>query len=397
MQRKKIAVIMGTRPEAIKMAPVVRALERRCDDVETTVITTAQHRQMLDQVLSIFDIRPDIDLDLMQPNQSLSDLTGRVMKVMEEMLGRIQPDLLLVQGDTTTAFAAALAAFYRRIPVGHVEAGLRSHDLYNPFPEEANRRLVTQLTEVHLAPTPLARMNLLDEGVPVDRIAVTGNTVIDALHMALDKPYSIQGTPLQAIPLDGQRVILVTCHRRESWNENLSNICLALKGLAERFTDIQIVYPVHLNPNVLGTVNAMLSGIDRIHLIAPLDYVNFVNLMSRSHLVLTDSGGVTEEAPSHGKPALVLRDVIDRPEACEMGLCKLVGTTQEGILEEASRLLTNPEAYTAMTGGQNPYGDGRAADRVADAVCRWLAHEKPLLRSDEQFGWPARRVMLRAV
>jgi UDP-N-acetylglucosamine 2-epimerase (non-hydrolysing) len=376
---------MGTRPEAIKMAPLVWAMQNHSHQMEAVVVATAQHRQMLDQVLSLFQITPDVDLNLMRPNQSLGSLTGSVMKMLEEALDQIRPDLLLVQGDTTTAFAAALAAFYKKIPVAHVEAGLRSHDNGNPFPEEANRRLITTLAEIHLAPTLLAKLELLNEGVPEEKIAVTGNTVIDSLCYTLQKPFSFRNTPLESVPFDSKRIILVTCHRRESWEQNLTHICSAIRDLASSFDDIYFVYPVHLNPNVQNTVNRCLRGIERVHLTPPLDYVTFVNLMRRSHLVMTDSGGVTEEAPSHHKPVLVLRDVIDRPEACQLGLARLVGTSRERIASETSKLLTDPKLYLSMANGFNPYGDGRASERIVEVISRWSAAAAPLLPPEKEF------------
>ena len=380
-----IAVIMGTRPEAIKMAPVVHALRKRSDKLETVVIATAQHRQMLDQVLSLFEITPDVDLDLMHPNQTLTDLTVRVLTTMQATLSEIRPDLLLVQGDTTTVFASALAAFYLKVPIGHVEAGLRSHDIYNPFPEESNRRLTSQLTDVHLAPTPLARQELLKEGVSRGKIVVTGNTVVDSLHAVLDAPFAIQGTPLAEIPFEGHRVLLVTSHRRESWGQELQNVCLALKDLVNRFLDLIVVYPVHMNPNVRQTVMTTLTGSERICLIEPLDYITFINLMRRAYLILTDSGGVQEEAPTLQKSLLVLRELTERPEAFQAGLSKVVGTAREAIVTEASRLLSDDAAYRATTSGANPYGDGRAAERIAEALCRWSRGQYPLLESAQEF------------
>jgi UDP-N-acetylglucosamine 2-epimerase (non-hydrolysing) len=383
--RPRIAVVVGTRPEAIKMAPVVRALQARSDALETVVVTTAQHREMLDQVFTRFRIAPDVDLDLMRPNQSLTDLTCAVLKEMEQTLAKIRPDLLMVQGDTTTTFAATLAAHYAKVPVAHVEAGLRSHDVHNPFPEEMNRRLTTVLTDIHLAPTPLARRELLREGVPAAQIVVTGNSIVDALAFLLETPCTFHDTPLAAIPFDGHRVLLVTSHRRESWGQELENICLALKELATKFPDTRVVYPVHLNPNVRNMVNRVLNGVERIHLTPPLDYLSFINLMRRAFLILTDSGGVQEEAPTLHKPLLVLRKVTERPEAFHAGLSRVVGTSRERIVEEASRLLTDPAAYRAMAEGENPYGDGRAAERIAEVVCRWSRAERPLLDPAEEF------------
>ncbi|HEV8131093.1 MAG TPA: UDP-N-acetylglucosamine 2-epimerase (non-hydrolyzing), partial [Acidobacteriota bacterium] len=333
-----------------------------------------------------FEITPDIDMNLMQPNQSLTGLTGRVMNMIEEVLEQIQPNLLLVQGDTTTAFAAALAAFYRKIPVAHIEAGLRTHNNYNPFPEEANRRLITTLAEIHLAPTQLARLELLREGVSESKVVVTGNTVIDSLRYTLRQQFSFENTPLERIPFKEKRVILITCHRRESWEENLTNICLAIRDLVACFDDVDVVYPVHLNPKVQDTVHKCLGGTERIHLTPPLDYITFVNLMRNCYFVMTDSGGATEEAPTHHKPVLVLRDVIDRPEACQLGLAKLTGTGRERIFSEACRLLSDPVLYRSMADGFNPYGDGRASDRIVEVISRWASGASPLLPPEREFN-----------
>ncbi len=386
MKRHRIAVVIGTRPEAIKMAPVVQSLKKRTDRLETLVIATAQHRQMLDQVLSLFGIVPDVDLDIMRPNQTLSELTARVLTLMEKTLQEIRPDLLLVQGDTTTVLAASLSAFYNRIPVGHVEAGLRSHDMYNPFPEEINRQLTTSLTTIHFAPTALAKQKLLLEGVASDKIIVTGNTVIDALLHQLQTPFNFKKTPLADIPLDNHRILLVTSHRRESWGRDLRNICLALETLVDRFPDLIVVYPVHMNPKVRETVIQHLHGKKRIFLIDPLDYLTFLNLMRKAYIVLTDSGGVQEEAPTLKKPLLVLRKLTERPEAMQAGLAKVVGSDHHSIVEETSRLLNEESAYRTMVNGHNPYGDGLAAERIAEAVARWVMGEQPLLAPEREFS-----------
>ncbi len=383
--RKRIAVVMGTRPEAIKMAPVVHALRRHPERFETLVVATAQHRQMLDQVMAIFRIVPDVDLDLMQPDQSLSELAARVLKTMDATLRDLQPDLLLVQGDTTTVLATALAAFHLGVPVGHVEAGLRSHDLRNPFPEEMNRRLTSVLTAIHLAPTPLAAEELQQERIDPARIVVTGNTVVDALHELLREPFAIDATPLAGLPLDRGRLLVVTSHRRESWGRDLENTCLALRDLVERFADLQVVYPVHLNPNVRRTVIELLGEAGRIHLTEPLDYFTFVNLMRRCDLILTDSGGVQEEAPTLGKPLLVLRKLTERPEAFHAGLSKVVGNSRETIVAEAGRLLEDPDAYRRMVSAANPFGDGHAAERIVLALTRWSEGKTPLLQPGEAF------------
>ncbi len=385
MERRRIVVVMGTRPEAIKLAPVVHELRSRSDALDTLVVATAQHREMLDQVLALFQIRPDYDLNLMQYDQSLSDLTARLLHALDQTLKRLRPDLLLVQGDTTTVFTAALAAFYNKIAVGHVEAGLRSDDRYNPFPEEINRRVTTALTEFHFAPTPLAKRRLLREGVPAERIVVTGNTVVDALSRILQGAFDLSTTPLGKLPLDNHRLLFVTSHRRESWGEALENICLALAEIVSAFPDVIIVYPVHPNPNVRSTVESLLSHKERIYLFDPFDYLTTLNLIQRSYLVLTDSGGIQEEAPTLNKPVLVLRQTTERPEACMAGLAKLVGTSRQAIVTETARLLTNPSAYRAMTNGANPFGDGRASARIVDALERWARGKQPLLVSEAQF------------
>jgi UDP-N-acetylglucosamine 2-epimerase (non-hydrolysing) len=383
-QRKHIAVVMGTRPEAIKMAPVVQALRGRPECFETIVVATAQHRQMLDQVLSIFRIRPDVDLNLMRPDQSLSGLAARVLTKMDQALRELRPDLLLVQGDTTTVLATALAAFHLGIPVAHVEAGLRSRDLRNPFPEEMNRRLTSVLTALHLAPTPLAAEALRREGAEPGRIVVTGNTVVDALHQLLREPFDAGATPLAGLPLDG-RLLVVTSHRRESWGRDLENTCRALRDLVEYFPDLRVVYPVHLNPNVRKTVMQELGGTGRIHLTEPLDYFTFINLMRRAYLILTDSGGVQEEAPTLGKPLLVLRKLTERPEAFQAGLSKVVGNNRETIVAEAARLLRDQAAYRRMVSTENPFGDGRAAERIVKTLERWKSGITPFLAADEEF------------
>lgn len=367
------------------MAPVVHALRRHSGRFETIVVATAQHRQMLDQVLSMFEIEPDVDLDLMRQDQSLSELASRVLTTMNATLHDLRPDLIMVQGDTTTVLATAMAAFHRSIPVAHIEAGLRSHDLRNPFPEEMNRRLTSALTSIHLAPTPLARQELLRENIPGERIAVTGNTVVDALHQLIQEPFDWRGTPLESIPFEGRRLLVVTSHRRESWGEDLENTCLALRDLVERFADLLVVYPVHLNPIVRKTVMSVLAGIERIQLTEPLDYLAFVNLMRKCHFILTDSGGVQEEAPTLGKPLLVLRKLTERPEAFHAGLSKVVGTSREAIVTEACRLLEDEEAYRAMVSSHNPFGDGRAAERIVMALERWARGQSPLLDAAEQF------------
>ena len=364
--------IFGTRPEAIKMAPVLHALVAA--GVRSSVCVTAQHRGMLDQVLELFDITPDADLDLMRPNQTLEGLTAAVIEGISKTLIDIKPDMVLVHGDTTTTFAAALAAFYQRIPVGHVEAGLRTGDIYAPFPEEVNRRLTDSITSLHFAPTERARANLLAEGHAASGIIVTGNTVIDALKMMtrkLDEDATLAARldATAPYPSNGRRLILVTGHRRENFGQGFLNICQAIRTLSAR-DDVEIVYPVHLNPNVQKPVTELLGGIANIHLLDPLDYPAFVRLMSKAYIVITDSGGIQEEAPSLGKPVLVMRDVTERQEAVDAGTVRLVGTDTAKIVAEARILLDNPDAYASMSWAHNPYGDGSAGARIAQEVLK---------------------------
>lgn len=371
------------------MAPVIEALRRNPSEFDPFLIVSGQHRQMLDQVLSFFQLKADYDLQLMQPNQSLGSLTARALEAIDQLLKKQAFDLVMVQGDTTTAFAASLGAFFNHVPVAHVEAGLRSRDVNNPFPEEMNRRFTGQITDLHFAPTPLAKQNLLAEMVPEDKIAVTGNTIVDALRTVASRPCSFQGSALERFPLDQGRVLLVTSHRRESWGSDLEQICLSLTDIATQFPDVQIVYPVHLNPNVRDTVQRLLHGTRRIHLTEPLDWPTLVNLMRRSYLILTDSGGIQEEAPSFKKPVLVLRHVTERPEASMSGMAKIVGTAREQIVSAAATLLEDEREYQAMSSGNNPYGDGFASDRIVKALQRWAAGERQLLSAEEEFvpGW----------
>lgn len=367
----KVMCVFGTRPEAIKMAPVVTAL-RAASDMELVVCVTAQHRRMLDQVLTIFDICPDLDLDVMTPGQDLYDLTSSILLGMRQILDRERPDWVLVHGDTTTTLAVSLAAFYQRIPVGHVEAGLRTRDIYSPWPEEVNRRVAGVVAKRHFAPTPSARDNLLAESVPVEAITVTGNTVIDALldvRRRIESSARLRATLDAELPavISDKRLVLVTGHRRESFGQGFEDICRALRTLAER-GDVQVVYPVHLNPNVREPVNRVLGGIDGVQLIEPLEYLPFVRLMSRAALVITDSGGVQEEAPSFGVPVLVMRDTTERPEAVEAGTVRLVGSDTRRIVYEAERLLDDPIAHAEMSRAHNPYGDGLAAPRIIEAL-----------------------------
>ena len=371
-----ITVIFGTRPEAIKLAPVVLALKAD-PRFECDVCVTAQHRQMLDQVLEVFEIVPDTDLDLMVPDQTLAGLTARAVESVDRHLTQAKPDLVLVQGDTTTTFCSALAAFYHHVPVGHVEAGLRTGNLESPWPEEANRILTTRLARLHFAPTEINRANLLREGVPDDRITVTGNTVIDALFLALEivkkNPPEVPGLPKALVHGSGP-LVLITGHRRENFGAGFDSICKAIAELAARFPNTEFVYPVHLNPNVRRPVDEILrsAGTDNVHLIEPLPYLPFVAMMSRATVILSDSGGVQEEAPSLGKPVLVMRDTTERPEAVTAGTVKLVGTDQRTIVEETSILLTDSAAYDAMARAMNPYGDGKAAGRILAACAEFL-------------------------
>lgn len=371
MSNQKVMVVFGTRPEAIKMAPVVSALQA-APGIETLVTVTAQHRQMLDQVLDLFGIVPDDDLDVMEPGQSLPGLFGRILNGMTGVLERRRPDLVLVHGDTSTTLAAALAAFYAKVPVGHVEAGLRTGNIQAPWPEEANRRLTAPLASLHFAPTPRSSDNLHAEGIDPDTIHVTGNTVIDALLTVVDKieqEPALKNELATRFPFldDSKHLILVTGHRRENFGGGFEQMCGALSDLADR-GDTQIVYPVHLNPNVQEPVNRILGDKPGVVLIEPQDYLPFVYLMSRAHLILTDSGGVQEEAPSLGKPVLVMRETTERPEAVEAGTVRLVGTDRRRIVEEASILLNDQNAYQAMSRAHNPYGDGKASGRIAAAI-----------------------------
>lgn len=367
----KIMLVFGTRPEAIKMAPVVRALSA-AKQWEVKVCVTAQHRQMLDQVLSLFEIIPDFDLNLMKPGQDLTDITSNVLIGMRDVFNKWKPDLVFVHGDTTTAMAASLAAFYAKIPVAHVEAGLRTNNIYSPWPEEMNRRMVGRVTSLHFAPTETARANLLAEGCADESIYVTGNTVIDALlnvveRINIDTTLNQQLRERFAFLQKDKRLILVTGHRRENFGQGFDNICNALRKIAER-DDVEIVYPVHLNPNVQEPVRRILDDCQNIHLIEPLDYLPFVYLMNRAYILLTDSGGIQEEAPSLGKPVLVMRDATERPEAVAAGTIRLVGTDSVHIVSNATRLLDNQQEYQRMSQTHNPYGDGLASSRICKVI-----------------------------
>ncbi|MCS7055744.1 MAG: UDP-N-acetylglucosamine 2-epimerase (non-hydrolyzing) [Thermoflexales bacterium] len=374
----KVMTVLGTRPEAIKLAPVIHALRRYPDRIQTIVCSTGQHREMLDAALQSFDIRPDLDLRLMQPNQGLADLTARILSALDDVFCKAQPDWVLVQGDTTTVMAASLAAFYRHVRIGHVEAGLRSGDLQRPFPEEANRRIADLLADLYFAPTLTARDHLLREGVPAERVIVTGNTVVDAL-LFMSRRINARALIERIADLnasDGffdKRMILVTSHRRENFGAPFAAICRALRTIAERYPDVRIVYPVHLNPNVAGPARALLGDAPNIALIQPVDYETMVALMQQAYLILTDSGGIQEEAPGLRKPVLVLRDVTERPEAVTAGAARLVGSDFDRIVAETSRLLDDAEAYRRMTSVENPYGDGRASERIVEAILTYGA------------------------
>ena len=381
---KKILLVFGTRPEAIKMAPLVKEFEKHLSEFERVVCVTGQHREMLDQVLRIFDIKPDHDLNIMTPGQDLYDVTVKVLLGMRDVLKRVSPDVVLVHGDTTTSTAAALAAFYQRIPVGHVEAGLRTNDIYSPWPEEMNRQITGRIAAFNFSPTQLSRRNLLAEGVPEDRIFVTGNTVIDALHLVTERIKEnpefvgiaerklIEAGYDPARAASGRRLVLITGHRRENFGEGFLNICKAIKDLNMKYPEVDFVYPMHLNPNVRKPIAEVFGDSRRpasnMFFIEPLEYLEFVYLMEKSFIVLTDSGGIQEEAPGLGKPVLVMRDTTERPEAVEAGTVKLVGADYNKILDEVSRLLDDPEEYRKMSGAVNPYGDGNACSRIVSAL-----------------------------
>ncbi len=385
---KKILLVFGTRPEAIKMAPLVKALQNKQDEFQTTVCVTGQHREMLDQVLKIFDITPEYDLDIMKPGQDLYEITSRVLLGMRDVLIKVKPDLVLVHGDTTTSTTTALAAFYQQIPVGHIEAGLRTQNIYSPWPEEMNRQITGRIATWNFPPTQISRQNLISEGIDENRIKITGNTVIDALQWVVEKMQSDSNIQSEIISTlsehginnnllnlwsSGRRMVLITGHRRENFGEGFLNICNAIKELATKYREVDFVYPVHLNPNVKKPVYEILGNneeqlMPNIHLISPLDYLPFVYLMNLSYLILTDSGGIQEEAPSLGKPVLVMRDTTERPEALNAGTVLLVGTNKEKIVKETIRLFNDQEHYFNMSQSINPYGDGHACDRIIEVL-----------------------------
>ncbi len=365
IRRIRVLAVVGTRPEVIKMAPVIRELRRRTTDFRVATVLTGQHREMTRPYLSLFKIRPEYDLAIMRRAQSLDSIVERILHRLPAVLDEVQPDIVLVQGDTTSAFAAALAAFHRKIPVGHVEAGLRTNNKYNPFPEEMSRRLIGTLADLHFAPTAFARRSLLREAVPPQDIFVTGNTIIDALQSIARNRYAFTDPVLSGIPYSRHRVICVTTHRRESFGSPMRNVLTALRRIAEHYADVEIVLPVHYNPSVRRQVFQLLSGVERIHLVESLGYEAFVHLMKRSYLVLTDSGGVQEEAPSLGKPVLVMRETTERPEGIRAGNARLVGTNSDSIFSAAAKLLDHPRVYRTMAQAANPYGDGKASARIA--------------------------------
>jgi UDP-N-acetylglucosamine 2-epimerase len=378
MKKIKIMTVFGTRPEAIKMAPLVKELEKN-ESIKSVVCVTAQHRQMLDQVLKMFEITPDHDLDIMQDRQTLAGITTRALEGLNNVMGIEKPDIVLVHGDTTTTFVGSLAAFYNQVSVGHVEAGLRTFDKYSPYPEEMNRRLTGAIADLHFAPTATNSKNLLNENAAKEKIFITGNTVIDALKTTVRKDYVFEEKTLRTLDYANNRILLVTAHRRENLGEPLQNICRALKRIAENYEDVEIVYPVHLNPAVQEVANDILGWHSRVHLIKPLDVQDMHNLMDRSYMVLTDSGGLQEEAPSLGKPVLVLRNETERPEAVHAGTVRIAGNDEDRIFELAKQLLEDENEYNAMAKAVNPYGDGRASERIVQALLYnyGLRAEKP--------------------
>ncbi|MPQ42532.1 non-hydrolyzing UDP-N-acetylglucosamine 2-epimerase [Clostridium tarantellae] len=380
MDKIKVLTIFGTRPEAIKMAPLVKELEKR-EEIESKVCVTAQHREMLDQVLELFEIKPNFDLNIMKTRQSLTGITNRVLEGLEEVFTKEKPDMILVHGDTTTTFAGGLAAFYQQIKVGHVEAGLRTFDKYFPFPEEMNRKLTGALADLHFAPTKGSKNNLLREGVKEEDIKITGNTVIDAMEHTVQNNYVFETEELNNIDFENKKVIMITAHRRENWGEGIENICNALSDIVDKNKDVELVYLVHLNPVVKDVVYGKLEGKERVHLLPPLDTKETHNLMNKCFMVMTDSGGLQEEAPHLGKPVLVLRDVTERPEAVAAGTVKLVGTDVNTILTEANKLINDEMEYNKMSKAINPYGDGLASKRIVDTIINYF--EKGNLQVEE--------------
>lgn len=375
MKKLKVMTIFGTRPEAIKMAPLIKKMEEY-KEIESIVCLTAQHREMLDMVVELFDIKPDYDLNVMQHGQTISDITVKVLKGIEEVLIKARPDIVLVHGDTSTTFVGALAAFYQKIKIGHVEAGLRSGNIYSPYPEEMNRKLTTHLANIHFAPTKGNYDNLIREGIDPKNIYITGNTVIDALLSVVKEDYIFENQLLNNIDYENKKVILMTCHRRENWGKPMEDIFQAVRELAEEKQEVEVIFPVHLNPNIRALANQILGDVDNIHLIEPLDYEPFANLLNKAYLILTDSGGIQEEAPALGKPILVLRTETERPEAAEAGTVKIVGVEKENVKREVIRLLNDRNEYNKMANATNPYGDGRAAERTVEALLDYFAYNK---------------------
>ncbi len=365
--KKKVLSIFGTRPEAIKMAPVVKALQQN-NEFESVVCVTAQHREMLDQVLDLFQISPQYDLNIMKPGQTLSQITAKAITGLETVIKEVQPDIVLVHGDTTTTFTGAIAAFYQKVKIGHVEAGLRSGNIYSPYPEEMNRMLTTRLSALHFAPTEGNHRNLLQEGVDPEKIFITGNTVIDALLQVVKEDYRFEETSLNNIDYKNKKVILLTAHRRENWGEPMENIFQAIREIVHNHTDVEVIFPVHLNPRVQKLAKQILGDQERIHLIKPLDYGPFANLMAKSYIILTDSGGIQEEAPALGKPVLVLRTETERPEAVKAGTVKIAGVQKEEIIALTEELIQDPKKYDKMANAVNPYGDGKAASRILEII-----------------------------
>lgn len=364
----KVMSIFGTRPEAIKMAPLVKELEKR-KEIESIVCVTAQHREMLDQVLKTFDIKPNYDLNIMKQGQTLSEITSRALLGLEEVIKEVKPDIVLVHGDTTTTFAGALAAFYNQVSIGHVEAGLRTYDKYSPFPEEMNRQMVDSMTDLYFAPTKISKENLLKQNISEDKIYITGNTAIDAMSTTVKENYTHK--ELEWIK-PGERMILLTAHRRENLGDPMRHIFKAIRRIVDEFDDVKVIYPIHLNPLVRNVANEIFNGCDKVKLIEPLEVFDFHNFQNKSYIILTDSGGIQEEAPSLGKPVLVLRDTTERPEGIAAGTLKLVGTDEEVIYEETKKLLTSKEDYEKMSKASNPYGDGHASERIVDAIEKYF-------------------------
>ena len=367
MNKIKVMTVFGTRPEGIKMAPIIKAMEKE-EKIENIVCITAQHREMLDQVLHLFNIKADYDLNIFKPGQSLTGITINALKGLEDVIQEVKPDVLLVQGDTTTVFSGALAAFYQKVKIGHVEAGLRSGNLYSPYPEEANRKLTGIMTDFHFAPTEESRENLLKEGYPDEKIFITGNTVIDALQYAIKEDYKFELPQLNELDYENKKIVLLTSHRRENIGKPMKNIFSAINDVVNKYEDVEVVFPIHLNPKVREIAYSIFDENPKVHIIEPLDYEPFTNLMAKSYMIITDSGGLQEEAPSLGKPVLVIREETERPEGIEAGTAKLVGTNYDNVYKEMNILISNSEEYKRMANAVNPYGDGKAAKRIVDVI-----------------------------